>query len=429
MRFTSGVSGPGIRATHPRDPKTVRSLLLAVFLASSTACSEDLKLAPPSTHPSASATAPAAPPDGGGSITATTPRTGEAMGSREGAPDGRTVATRLRKSMRPKLAEWRRSLNEIARVSPRGERAVALRRIVLAAIEAESDEEYHRILRQLPRRSGQIASSNGASEGGPADVADRSGFVGAFVMNVAYARGGVRASRLARTAESSVSGPSAGLAEMSFSDQCTTVWEGVEYVDECATQAEIDEGVAVLDAIEVELKADYAEAQALCWEIFGPNDLVCSPESASNATTRHEYAQGHIDDAAPSFVLANNPSLGGVRIVSVSLPLAEESNCGPVGIATAFRASEAADDCWVGGLAAAVGVFNYVGAWFQAKDIMLRGASRSGHFFMYGALMTGSFATGYGISTWLQCLHERRMQGSKDAPPPADKRDDPTSQP
>lgn len=296
------------------------------------------------------------------------------------------------------IAEWRASLDRIDRASKRGARATAKRRIILAALEAPTEEEYHRILRRLTDQRAAVATPEaGRSIFRPA----------AFAASRSRTTGSSAAWRVR---------PSAAL--LSVTDVCTTIWDGVEYTGECSTDAEIAEGLAMLDAMDAEVSADWAEAQAECEAVFGGpacQEVAEGPAATTNSRYAFAALATHPAHAGPA---GRTPRRGGigssvnrhVRVAGFPAPRNTSTTAVPCaapvdGIARVVAFAHMGDSCFADGFAAAVGVASWVLAKVGAAEVMTAAKpSVAGRVVAVAGAMLAGFSAGYGVNAYLHCI-------------------------
>lgn len=172
------------------------------------------------------------------------------------------------------LRKWSAILDRIAEGSKRGAAAVAMRRQILVALSAPAKAGYHAAIAQLPVTArDSLGVSNGET--------------GVFRN---YAVNGVTRVRVFTPERRSSAGPGGvdelplesddlrldgpiadgGAGERAIattSETCTTDFMGYYDVGECATAQEQDDAMAQLAAMDAEIAADNAEAQAACSEV------------------------------------------------------------------------------------------------------------------------------------------------------------------
>lgn len=284
------------------------------------------------------------------------------------------------------LAEWEKQLDQTARRSRRGESAVTKRRIILAALRASSDAEYRQNIRRLRTRTatgnaddGDLSRAHVLGESTHRD-SQADGFVGDMDPDVR------------------ISGPHPGPSNTAVPFQCSTTWEGVVYEDECATQEELDEANATIDALDAETQADYAEAQQTCNEVYGPEHEEC------------RFSEDKESDFAQAGAFASAPP---ARHLSAPMTLAsfaglEDTDNPPCEAMNLERADGGVEvdrgSCVGDGIMAGAAVANWAFSKIAANEVLRFGASRAGRFAVVGGVMLGGFVAGYSIGTWLNCL-------------------------
>lgn len=307
----------------------------------------------------------------------------------------------LRDVSKAALAEWRRTLDRIARVSKRGETAVVLRRMVLDALEAPSDGEYRQILLGLRAR---MAAAGTAVGGGDASTLSRRG----DDTRAGSPLGRIQGSDQWGTAESSeaffegdelegsASESHLGYFEVLPVHECSTTWEGVLYEGECATQQELDDDIALMEALEVEITADYSEAVAECISKYA-NDCPAFMEEEES-----QFAL--VGSSATWFASPTSQVTSWAMTGTGDQEDADGFTCNPT--AGPFDNSQASNIGCLGEAATAVGAMGgYVYANFATVDAFRNGGvSKLARFAMSGALWGVAFSTGYFIGSWLNCM-------------------------
>jgi len=237
------------------------------------------------------------------------PRTGPHQANR---------ASALRSMPSDSIVKWRRLLDKIAKASKRGESAVTLRRIVLYAMTAPSDAEFHSRIAQLPVT---ITDSAGAQDGvfghyrnyGVRGVTRASFFVRDGVGNRNFSRDEDRSWIDGEGERISVADPALARAEnaggKSMRDcSMTSPYDNLYYEGDCATEEDIDDGMAAIAAMDAEINYDYAEAScdpASDPQQCGASDDALGPE-ANVSAPRYESVDmredGSENSALPDFV-------------------------------------------------------------------------------------------------------------------------------
>jgi hypothetical protein len=319
-----------------------------------------------------------------------------------GAADAAVVlgeVSRLRGVSKADIDKWRRTLDQIARVSKRGERAVILRRMVLDALEAPSDEEYRQILRGLRARMAAadvgVGDASTLARGGadfrvgsPLGLMPGPGQWGAAESAEAYSE--------AVDPEGSASGPHVDYVEALAEYLCSTTWEGVVYEDECATQEEIDDALAIGEALEAELSADYSEAQTVCLNIYGNECPAATEEESSQVTLTGSFNTWF---ASPTSQVTESDM--------AERDDREDAGGFPCGAAEGpFDTAQAAELGCASEAAAAVGAMGgFVVSWLGGESLLRSGAlARGGVFAIKAGLIGVAFGTGYFIGSWLNCM-------------------------
>jgi hypothetical protein len=309
---------------------------------------------------------------------------------------------KLREMPADSVAKWRRSLDELAKVSRRGRQAVAYRRLILDAVTSGSDQAMHARLAELPVTVSEVSGS-------------KDGVNGTYRS---YAIGGQTHVRLfIATNESTRSrpddsgsitgGPSEAtaatpLSDWAFRDDCTTYYGGSTYIGECATQQDIDDAAASLSALQSEIDGDRAEAQYLC--------EVHPEESCGYYASEDDAGAATLDDApaaAISFSLEDGseslPALPTIRYVYARVACTPSSE---LGVTNAFAhdgsertgCTQQAIDAGIAGVA---WIVSKVGAW----DVMVNGGSKTG----IGVAVAGAFLSGYALgsamSSYISCKY------------------------
>lgn len=353
---------------------TGRNAYLLLIVGSSLACNTDLQLAPLPEHGQPTLVREAVAPDGISQETEASQPVRRASAPAVIAGVRGEFRRRLRETAGPSLGEWRQSLDEIARVSARGEGAVVMRRIVLESLEADSDADFHRILRRLPRRVAELPDQR-------SDL-----LTNAYGMSEQSAR---------------VSGPNAGFFDASPSDQCSSTWEGVEYVGECATQQEIDDATAVMDALEAELNADYAEAQTACLNRFASSECGPSDEEPYEEEDEfHPAADGGFDGSVGlANSLSSKPDMFAVFHAEVFV-----TPCGGGDLASGSNGDRVGEASCAGQAVMAVaGVASWILSKRAAWHFIRAGAAATGVGTVVGGIILGALAAGYGVGDYLVC--------------------------
>lgn len=299
------------------------------------------------------------------------------------------------------IAEWRRTLDRIARVSKRGESAVVLRRMVLDALEAPSAAEYRQTLRDLRTR---MAAAGRDVSGGDTPTLTRGG----DVTGIDFPLGWMQSAGQPGTAESSEAFSEGdeleGSASRSHLDnvdelavhECSTTWEGIVYEDECATQEEIDDALAILEALHSETTADYAEAETECINKYGnecPAFLDEEQSLEALAVTSTAWPASHTSQV-PSWDtagMADREDADGYACEAADGPLdgAQAAGLGCVSeAATALEKSA-----------------NFFLSWAGGESILrFTPVTRSGALAIKGTLIGLAFSTGWAIGTWIDCM-------------------------
>lgn len=381
MRLISDDGRTGVRSTLCMG--MTRHGLLAVALAGSLACNADLQLAPRPEHRQLDPARAAAAPNGPNHGTEVSRTASRANASRS---SGGAFAElrRLREIVGFSTTEWRASLDEIARVSPRGESAVATRRIILEALEAESDAEFHRILRRLPRRLAELPNR-------PSSI-----LANAYSMSEEHGR---------RT-----SGPNAGVGDVHLMSECTTIWEGLEYTGECATPEEIEAALALVAALDAEIAADYAEAQTLCVETFGTVES-CGPGSVEPYEEEEEFQPAADGELTGSLDLAGDLSSGPGAMFGVSLAKFSGTTCDRGDLATGGNEDQVAETSCAGpAIMAGFGLASWLISKAGAYNVIKHGASKSGVGIAVAGIIIGGVSAGYSIGDYLVCVKARSTQ-------------------
>ncbi len=252
------------------------------------------------------------------------------------------------------LASLHKTLDRIARVSKRGESAVAMRRMILRALAAPTQAESRQIMRQLQAR---------------------------LATRTTVATSGDR-----------VSGPSQA------SDECTTVDQGVTWVDECTTVEEEEEAIAITEALEVELTADHAEASNECIGRYGYEGCWATEASSdrAHATTAQQFSQ-------PSLAFGPRESKLFTEVFDETADCSSPATAEPHDdiFPGRFNCIEEAND-------AAVGMAEFLFA-SAAYKYIFGGNSRKARNFKnaaVGSLFVMAWSAGWGIGTLYNCAVE-----------------------
>lgn len=206
----------------------------------------------------------------------------------KGTTPSPVVALReMRRASVDSVAKWRESLDKFAKVSRRKEASVVLSRIVLDAVSARSDAEYHEKIAQLPV---VITDSAGVDDRGRAGYYRNYSVYGKTRTSVFHPTAGEPVSGLdASWPEVDEANPGLTEDEPSVASAALTwcvddlpegYWEG-----ECATQAEIDDANSAMAALETEMdgvESDVAHAE-YCAE--HPEDYqTCADQEENTAS-------------------------------------------------------------------------------------------------------------------------------------------------
>lgn len=293
------------------------------------------------------------------------------------------------------LQKWRESLDKMARISKRGEKSVEFRRKVLIALETGSDRALSDAVASLPIERRDEAVSVGGAQGTMRTylingVEHASGFFPTERADVddgepdaspAVPRRGPSAFELAPVPEAS----------------CTTVWEGITYSGDCATQAELDEALALIAALDYEVNADWEEAEETCLTLAeNPQSCYFDQEENNSAILIHDLKNMESD-----YWPSSSEDYALDALESGEHPTALPDPTCAVADATS---TSARDGCFLEGAAAGAAVFAWVANKISANDTMKYGASRAGKVAVVGGLILGAFSTGYAIGTWLDCM-------------------------
>ena len=255
------------------------------------------------------------------------------------------------------IAEWRRILNRTARISKRKEKAVEMRRLILAGLEAKSQADYNAITQQLQAKlAGHIRTRHYRDLTGAAPAEQK----------------GDRSRR--------ASGPTSR-------EQCTTEEGGVWYTDECQTDEEIADNIVWATALYAETVADYDEGYDDCYATSANPGVEC------------EW------DTSPSPAPAVEMSLGVERLPR----LAEGDDTAPCQIFDASADGAGLPhrlDCIQQGLDASVS-FSLFGAgtavFFSKYGSAIRAAGTAARAARVTLLVT-AFNFGYKIGTFINCI-------------------------
>jgi len=287
------------------------------------------------------------------------------------------LASQLRKVSADSVLKWRKSLDAIAKASKRGEQAVAMRRTILAALTSNTETEYRAWLAELPVSVAVTPSS-------------LDGVAGEY--RTYRVRGRVQHTIFVRHQQPSAlpfGGPSAedtptGLANSQGKIDCSATWQGVEYTGECATQSEIDDALAILTAMDYEVAADFAAAQAECTVVY-LDDVVCNLYESGGELTGTEAAR---TDAV------GGPFVSDVAITS-SAPV--ECAVSAEGKFTCVTQAIAAVGDTFGWLATKVGAYYLVAAEIPPPALAVGIA--------VGAALYSGYAAGMSILAYYNCRH------------------------
>jgi hypothetical protein len=298
------------------------------------------------------------------------------------------------------ILRWRRGLDNIARNSRRGEQSVAMRRIILSALEAESREDFRKTLGALPvRLTDEAGFQNGASGTYRSYAVNGVTRVRRFIPSVKESGYSAAQAEEWDTHDGEVrlrGGPHAEFGEpaRAGSQTCSTTWDGVQYDGECASQAEIDDALAVIAAMDAEINDDWAEAQSTCLIVYGePQSCVFDQDEEEE----EEFAAfGSLDGDVSALARRSGPSADESFVFRVT-------PCVPRNGATTPTVST---NCVEQGIAAAVGVIAWVASKVAASSALVQGASRSGVVATAVGVTTVGFSAGFGVGTYLACLAE-----------------------
>ncbi|MGH7655167.1 MAG: hypothetical protein ACREN6_10945 [Gemmatimonadaceae bacterium] len=307
------------------------------------------------------------------------------------------------------LAAWSKLLDKIAKMSKRGERAVELRRTLLYALAAPSDEIFHLRLSKLPVT---VTDSLGEESG-------RSGYFRNYaVRGVTRARYFVPANAKERSRaklgtsgwfegegeplpslqlEGSVStGPNrSGATDCSM----TSPYDGLYYEGDCATQEDIDDGYAEIASMDDEINGDYDEAV---------DDCNASPDPSQCTATDETAGSGLPERAATTFGLEmlEDGSDGYSMLPSVGLISAERGCSSAPSLSSSGLLSDTRNHCFQQAIDAAAGVAGWGLAKYGAYLVLT--AEVDPPVGAVVAAVGGSILVGWGfvssVSTYMGCV-------------------------
>lgn len=377
------------------------SLLLAC--ATSWACSTEARVEPTqAVAPTASAPSIVTQIDPT-PATPAAPRVGRGSDATESIKADAAVQelSSLRQIPKDSIKSWRKSLDLMAHLSKRGEKSVEMRRIILDALAANSDAEYHAIMRRLRDKvseSKKVATvaTSAADVSRPltaGDVVAKPRFVNA--MNV-LPNSDVSFAYSPAASASDGARPGA-LRPATLLDDCSSTWEGVQYVGECATSEEIANAIASVEALSTELTADYSEARALC-ELTALDGCPAVYRSPSG-------------DHRGSIILASSPSLVAAPTFAASLDNLRGAPCSaPYLVSEGSNEPNTNNSCALEGLMAGVSMGMWLIAKLGAIDVFRYGASRNGTIVVVTGILVGGFSAGISIGMWYNCVKARTPQ-------------------
>lgn len=321
----------------------------------------------------------------------------------------------LRQLPADSITKWRNGLDRIAKMSRRGDASVSMRRMILDAIAAPSDAEFHERLAQLPVTITSAAGYNNGVSGQYRSYAVR----GAAPIRLFFPSRSVGRQPPDDDASSWIEGDgdgeriivnaafvigAEGAPETPALDVCSTTWEGIPYQGDCATQQEIDEGLAAIAAMDVELADDSAEAEQLCLEKFQEacdvpyeEDVeVAVKESTPVAALLYELEDG----SEEYFVL---PAVE-------AMPT--RGSCGAAGKVRAavdvrILGSASTQGCAVEAASFAVGVLSWIVAKATVYDVVTAGASSLGVTVAVTGTILAGLGAGLAIGSYISCLQEK----------------------
>lgn len=190
---------------------------------------------------------------------------------------GNTVAgmKTLRRLPAEALHRWGLALDSLARSSKRGEAAVASSRIILRALIAPSEQAYHAELARLPVTISMTAGVSGGVTGYYRNYSVN-GVVRAKSFVPASASRGV-AGPFDEESENALEGEGDGSPVAATTVDyavdaprvapvvdCSATYNSTYYEGECATQGELDEGLATIAALDAEVSGTISEAESSC---------------------------------------------------------------------------------------------------------------------------------------------------------------------
>ncbi|MBX9927590.1 MAG: hypothetical protein K2X99_01645 [Gemmatimonadaceae bacterium] len=276
--------------------------------------------------------------------------------------------------------KYSRSLDLIAKHSPRGEKAVEFRRLLLQAMAAPTRAEYRRVMKPFHDRRGG---------GGRADVmgAETEGLHATAGFDVRAASesssgaDGVACMTVREGSEVPSECESTFVLSALSSETCTTFWQGETHVDECADEAEVLAFHAELDALSAELSADVAELSALCggtcYDAEEQAGSLGSPLTAGQGALSSSLFAAYGDAPAPGC------GIGDEALQEAAVPANRK-------------------DCIDGAVAAVGGAVYWIQEAAGFKGLGARVASIAFKS-TQGKLITGAFLIGWGIGSAINC--------------------------
>jgi hypothetical protein len=267
-----------------------------------------------------------------------------------------------------KLLEMRKTLDRTAKISKRKEKAVEMRRLLLATLEANTQAEYNAIMTKLRDK---LAAHKKSRLYGKFLVAD----------NPSQAKGQRRSS-----------GPASR-------EECTTEEEGVTYTDECLTEQERADNAVWAEALYAETIYDFEESSDECQANSSDPINECdwaqspSPSPALLTSARVYQSQSPFMAEGDGGDSACEP--GEVRLEGVGGP----ASC----VDQAYRATLAAA-AW--GAACA----NFFGKYANTVWSAARNAGNASRV----ALLVGALGVGYMIGSYINCVNGWEMLDSNE---------------
>ena len=260
------------------------------------------------------------------------------------------------------IAEMRRTLDRMERISARKGKAVEMRRLILAALEAPSRAQYDAINRQLRIKLAAFNRTNRHRDFPPA-------------IEPAADTG-----RL-------LSGPSSA-------EECTTYEDGVAFTGECLTEEEIRENALWIEALYAETGADYDEAVAVC-RASAPDPRECeygtwSPSEPaspfiSRSALQSPFLADEDGDASPCQIY---------EALASSEGLPNRPACGDEAMNAGFSFS-----------AFGVGAANFFAKYGNLlSPAVWRAATMAGRAARVGMVVL-AFNLGYKIGTFINCYY------------------------